>query len=1363
MRTEYTSPFLLSLRVNEDTGIPITITSSSSQGLKSTKVVAYLLDQQTICIRDLNERTNPHAIEHEYHIDFLELNTRGNVLVFRDKKRNLYLFNTISRTKSFLLSYCGYVQWIPDSDVIVAQSKNKMYVWYNINSINQVNMITLFFLIDLMQSYLIQVLFSQLFGDHVKLKVSTVDVNGEIEGIERVNDRTDVIINEDGSMVTHPLSEELINFTTALQDGNMNKCVKILENVEKGLNTIEMWQELKLVSFKSLNLPVALRCAAALGNISETRYLRKVIKNASGRGAVPSNNDDWEVRVSLLKISKEFVEAERILLSHNKIDEAINMYENMMMFQDAIRITKLYKQDCIGVKQDSYCKWLMENGYEEKAAIINCINGDNICAINICLDAGLPGKAANIVFEKNIVQPKNVLEDVARALHDSDMFSESGAVYERLGQTEKAVSLYLESRSFRAAINLASAKLPSKVIEIKHLWGDYLVSCRDYTSAIEHFVDAHSLLKAAEAAIDGKMWQRATEIVERFDGSSPKELEKLASKFITGKRFDDAKALYLKVNLKRNVVIMYINNTMFEEAEREASNLLLDDEKSDLFEAEAKRFVELRNFNVAEKLFLICNKPDLVIEMWKNEKEYDKAMHFVNGHRPDLKEDLHMFIAKESEKAGKLSESAAHYLHAGNWLGAVNMYRKNDMWNEAIKVAQSAELDVLDRVAYAYSIHMGESAQESLLDLGLLDHAIRFAIENKSFETALDLAKDASSKQLIASIHLKFANFLEQNEKYNDAEVQYLDGGSPSDAIEMYLDLEAWTEAERIAVLFDKGRLSHIYNLHARNAVQNGDFETAEEQYIKAKSPENVFDMYKENLMWKDASRIADRFLPHLVDEIPQPSVQQLSATSDNIHNSNGYFRDANALEEAGKYDEAIDEYLSQNIDSVSDSSKLEELWDNAIRVVISKCPKRRVEVSKEVANRLFSIGRILKAAELMYQSNNIETAVNMLIGAKQWELAKSYAQGDPYLTNLCTDTLKESLVETSNTTELLALGDVKGALNVMMNDGQWDKIWITLQDPNLLNETDDSYTEYTAIRVRELLSKKNVASMSSILKTLLEQKAPSPDFNEPSHFKLYLTLVQQILGLDYDSEQCCDYCTILKELRSILVLTFKKYKSSSEHEHRSNIELLFHRLILTTHYAYMSELCVSNDMSLIACKCSISLLKQAIFRENDEISHTIVPSDKAFYKVGMLCRHVGDNHLAFFFLNRYIDIVEAMEESDCSDYTQGGLISTDIPFDSNISTGHYVADAIREEIRDWVLEACIDSSIGRNPPSISTLIKGELHEGLYNYTNSHHCIVTGYPIPQELVYQHAKVKSNKEDWDSIYNRLRIIPWNEDF
>jgi hypothetical protein len=61
-------------------------------------------------------------ITHDEDIDWLELNQKGTHLLFRDRKCHLYLYNMATGERKRLLQYVGYVQWVPDSDVIVVRA-----------------------------------------------------------------------------------------------------------------------------------------------------------------------------------------------------------------------------------------------------------------------------------------------------------------------------------------------------------------------------------------------------------------------------------------------------------------------------------------------------------------------------------------------------------------------------------------------------------------------------------------------------------------------------------------------------------------------------------------------------------------------------------------------------------------------------------------------------------------------------------------------------------------------------------------------------------------------------------------------------------------------------------------------------------------------------------------------------------------------------------------------------------------------------------------------------------------------------------------------------------------------------------------
>jgi hypothetical protein len=65
----------------------------------------------------------------------------------RDKRRQLHLYNVDTDTRTTLLNYCTYVQWVPDSDVVVAQTRNTLSVWYNIHAPDQVSSICILILL----------------------------------------------------------------------------------------------------------------------------------------------------------------------------------------------------------------------------------------------------------------------------------------------------------------------------------------------------------------------------------------------------------------------------------------------------------------------------------------------------------------------------------------------------------------------------------------------------------------------------------------------------------------------------------------------------------------------------------------------------------------------------------------------------------------------------------------------------------------------------------------------------------------------------------------------------------------------------------------------------------------------------------------------------------------------------------------------------------------------------------------------------------------------------------------------------------------------------------------------------------------
>lgn len=52
----------------------------------------------------------------------------------------LHLYDVESQSRTTILNYCSYVQWVPLSDVVVAQNRGNLCVWYNIDAPEKVTM-----------------------------------------------------------------------------------------------------------------------------------------------------------------------------------------------------------------------------------------------------------------------------------------------------------------------------------------------------------------------------------------------------------------------------------------------------------------------------------------------------------------------------------------------------------------------------------------------------------------------------------------------------------------------------------------------------------------------------------------------------------------------------------------------------------------------------------------------------------------------------------------------------------------------------------------------------------------------------------------------------------------------------------------------------------------------------------------------------------------------------------------------------------------------------------------------------------------------------------------------------------------------
>ncbi|XP_040920859.1 intraflagellar transport protein 172 homolog [Toxotes jaculatrix] len=1280
VRTEFMNPHLISVRLNE----------RKQRGVEDNKKLAYLIDIKTIAVVDLAGGYNLGTISHDSKIDWLELNETGRKLLFRDKKLRLHLYDIVTAIKATLLSFCSYVQWVPGSDVVVAQNRGNLCIWYSIDSPESITMFP---------------------------------IKGDIVDLERVDGKTDVIVTEGVNMVTYTLDEGLIEFGTAVDDGDYGRATAFLETLEMSPETEAMWKTLSKLALEARQLHIAERCFAALGDVSTVRFLHQIADKVSETGE--DGTTSYQVQAHIAMLEKNFKLAEMHFLEHNSINEAIEMYQTLHMWDDCIAMAEAKSYPGLDSLREDYHQWLAQTGQDEKAGEVKESEGDFQGAINLYLKAGLPAKAARLAISRpEITNNSDIVSRIAASLIKGEFYERAGDLYEKIRNNQRALEYYCKGGAFRKAVELARLAFPAEVVKLEEAWGDYLVQQKQMDAAINHFIEAGCSLKAIEAAIAARQWKKAVHILElQEDSSAGKYYVKIAQYYASMQDYEVAEQLFVKGGHIKDAIDMYTTAGRWEEAHKLAVECMTEEEVTALYISRAQELERDGKFKEAERLFATVKHPDLAIAMYKKNRMFDDVIRLVAKHLPDLLTETHICLAKELVTESRFSAAEYHFMEAEEWKAAVQMYRVNDMWEDAYRVAKSGGAVAQKQVAYLWARSLGGEAAVKLLNkFGLLEYAIEFASSNFSFDFAFDLAR-LSCKEKIPEIHLKYAIYLEDGGKFPEAEVEFIKAGKPKEAVLMYVHNKDWASAQRVAEGHDPECVSEVLAGQAKFCFEQKDFQKAEAFLLRAQRPELAVKYYKDADMWSDAMRICKEYLPNKLSMLQEEYEKETSKKG--VRSVEGLLEQAREWEQSGEYSRAVECYLKVKDDS--NTALTEKCWMKAAELSIKFLSRdRAVEVIQVVGPRLTHLRKYNAAAELYLNMDLIKEAIDVFIEGEEWNKAKRVAKElEPRYEDYVDQKYKEHLKNQGKVDSLVGV-DVMAALDMYAERGQWEKCLDTASKQNF-----KILHKYVALYATHLIKEGNAPKA---LQLYIQHGAPP----NPQNFNIYKRLFLDLINLP-DTDGAESY-RMWADLRNFLLQLCENMSKSAEANSPAHED--FEQMLLIAHYyATRSAAKGVEQLISVAAKLSVSLLR-----------HTeLVPADKAFYEAGLACRAVGWENMAFIFLNHFLDLCDAIDEGNLDALDHTDFIHTDIPFEVPVPTKLCVTDAQREQIRDWVLMVSMDHRLEQVLP----LDERNSYEASLVATDtglrSLPCVLTGYPVLRNKIeFSSVGRAANKEDWNKF-------------
>ncbi|XP_013140063.1 PREDICTED: intraflagellar transport protein osm-1, partial [Papilio polytes] len=647
VRTERVNPHVLSVRVNEGP------TQAADR-----KHLAYLLDKQTVAVLDLVTGVQVGQWWHEARVDWLELNESARLLLYRDTRRNLTLLRLDTADKETIARGVSFVQWIENSDAVVAQTHTHLLIWYSAWEPGSVESV-------------------------------------ECEGGVAVEVSARRVVLEGGQLPYVQLDEHRLAFNSALEGGDLTTCAKYLEGVGGSADVTALWKQLADTALEANDIQLAATCYREAGDEARSLFLDNALQLAAveGDGDVAAGLCSPVVQAELCILAGRVSEAAECYVRRaGRPRLALDMYRRYNIWPEAIALAeKHFPAEAPELKRQ-YMDYLMSTGRAGEAGEVLAAGGEVRGAVRLWLRGGRVRRAAAaLLAHTSLLRDDELLHAVHTHLVQEEWWELAGELSEKRGDTKAAVEYFAKGHNYARAVQLAREWCPEQVTALERAWGAWLAGARQAGAAVPHLIEAGDTRAALHAALKAHLYKKALQIVQVIDDkeSIREQCEQLGDHFISTQDWETAENVLTSSNMAERCVKAYNTAGRIADGLRVAASHLTEEQTRDIYLPLAQQLREEGQLRKAEQIYIGLGEPDEAISTYKEASQYEAMLRLVAAHRSSLLEATRRHVAQALHAAGDLRAAETYYIQAGEWKSAIQMYKSSGQWESAERVARA--------------------------------------------------------------------------------------------------------------------------------------------------------------------------------------------------------------------------------------------------------------------------------------------------------------------------------------------------------------------------------------------------------------------------------------------------------------------------------------------------------------------------------------------------------------------------------------------------------------------------------------------------------------------------------------------------
>ena len=865
-----------------------------------------------------------------------------------------------------------------------------------------------------------------------------------------------------------------------------------------------------------------------------------------------------------------------------------------------------------------------------------------------------------------------------------------------------AVEFFRKIGKFDRAISLAEKYNPEEVRSLRNEQVSFLLSTGQEDVAGEIFEKSGNFLKALELYLQGGFALQGFALIQNVRSSFnfPAEvLQKISSALLVAGNFSEAGQLFAQQGKTAAALDCFLKGRNFQAA----AALIPPSDFSALRDLHAKWGADLfdaKKFPDAMEKFVFCENYEKAIEssIAGNLKKIEDILTVAETKISDFSEFC-LRLAQKCRENKKFRDAEIFYLRGGQILRVVTMYLEISSLQDLARISSSGP------------------------------NAIQFRREiierAKSFENLKDFA---AAEKLFVAI------------------------GDFQNAIDMFMKHGNFESLLRICRAHAPDRVKDVLKQIASECEKSGNFQQAERFYIEGDNWILATQMHRNAGNWSDAKRVALKF-----------GGQQAAEKIIAIH--------ANSKSDAT---EGISIFMENGLVEQAITFACDrKLFDSALDLCRRNFQQNLPSVLLSRAKHRESIGQFSAAEDDFIAAGKPKLAIEMFMAMKDFNAASRLAEqfdkdSVPIISFACAE-------------DFANRGDVECAISTVKAAGA------TLEE--FLNFLRAKNLEILANQISTKLAGKREPKVSTGINA--DADTTMEFFYKSGRYEECLAVAEKSGNREKIAFYLWNYARVLQtsgKIRDAARLCFK-YKEflvnqKSEEDERVAISIMtellqasgrfenedftdafrnFHEAISRCNFGEkaenLSEACnlVLNREIAKRQKLSASLIAKISM---SLCRYPAYPTERALREAGLDLHAAGDDSAAFYFLNRFLDVVEFIGDRDTVlDHKE--FAKADLKPETWKFLGEFTGDV--DEAKDLVLTWSVDHATSEKVPMMNCSkcknlrYSNSLMCGNCNFT-SKACCVTGAPILLEISCRNCGKFANKQDWVEWVGKLGSCP-----